>query len=74
VLAPNDLGINEAGSSENLELLFRGHVQNPVTRSVGSGRQVVANQYFCARSEERRELRVQLRGVALVSQFVDRLQ
>jgi hypothetical protein len=74
VVAPNDLGIDEAGSSEDLQLLFRGHVQNPVARSVSSGRQMVANQYFRTRSEEWRELRVQSGGVALMPQFVDRLQ
>jgi hypothetical protein len=73
VIAPNDLCINEAGSSESFELLVCGHVQNPVTRSVGSGWQVIADQHFRARSEERRQLCVQPRGVALVSQFMDRL-
>jgi hypothetical protein len=74
VVAPNDLGINEACPRESLELLIRVHVQNPVTWCVGAGRQVVADQYFRGRSKERRELSVQPMSVSLVSQFMNGLE
>lgn len=74
MVAPNDLRINEAGANKRLELLLGVHVQNPMTRSVSSGRQVIAYQNFSARSKERDDLSVEALSVALMSQLVHCLE